>query len=106
MNTYNHRIVFQPDQYTTRFAHTNESGASTAAIGRRYGRGRSGSRLRRAVSDTGAIAYIRTVAEVTSDTRLAQLGNGSSTSNPITQQKISAVTGTPRPATRPNVAGA
>src|SRR5436305_2581586 len=88
-----------------KLAHTNDSGARTFAAGSRYGRGRSGSERRRAASDTGAIAYISTVAVVTSPTMPAQLGKGRKTSIPITQQKISDTNGTPRLSTCPSAGG-
>src|ERR1700694_1567869 len=88
-----------------RLAHTNDSGARILAAGSRYGRGRSGSLRRSAASDTGPIAYISTVAEVTRLTIPAQLGNGRNTSIPTTKPKISEVNGTPRLSTRPRAGG-
>ena len=73
----------------------NASGASTAAAGIRYGRGASGTWPRNAPSDSGAPAYISTLAEVTRPTRECQLGNGSRNSRPNRNAMIRLNQGTP-----------
>src|ERR1022692_2038860 len=95
MRTYSQKTLLQPVKYTMQLAKTNASGQSTPAAGRRYALGRSGSLRRRPASESGAIAYIRTVAEVTRATNPAQLGNGKKVSMPMTKQMMIEVSGTP-----------
>src|SRR6266566_520966 len=79
-----------------RFAKTKASGESTPAAGSRYGRGRSGSRRRNAVSETGAKAYMMAVADVTMLTSARQLGNGRNDNSPMTKATRIDHNGTPR----------
>ena len=55
-----------------------------------------GQRQTAAGRNVAAMAYMSTVAEVTSPTRPAQLGNGRNISRPITKQKTIDTIGTPR----------
>src|SRR5712691_7110444 len=61
---------------------TKAIGPMTEAPGILYGRSASGSILRNAPRDSGAPAYISTLAEVTSPTSACQLGNGSRKTRP------------------------
>ena len=70
-------------------------GASTAAAGIRYGRSASGTWLRNAPRDSGAPAYMSTLAPVIRPTSERQLGNGSRNSSPNRNAKISPTHGTP-----------
>src|SRR5215470_14193371 len=88
-----------------RLAITNASGASTAAPGTRYGRSASGTCLRSAPRDSGAPAYISTLADVTSPTRELQLGNGSRNTRPNTNERIRLNHGMPRLSTQPKNGG-
>jgi hypothetical protein len=72
------------------------SGLSSQAAGNLYPRGRSGSCFRRPARASGAIAYIRTVADVIRPTRPNQSGNGRNVSMPITKQTPIDTSGTPR----------
>src|ERR1700712_3676841 len=74
----------------------NESGARTPAAGIRYGRCRSGSALRSAASVSGANPYMITVAEVTSETRDCQLGNGRNAMIPTMKATTVDTQGMPR----------
>src|ERR1035438_2683793 len=94
--TYSQKIVLNPAKYTMQFAQMNASGQSTPAAGSRYDRGRSGSCLRSPARDSGAIAYMITVAEVTSPTSPAQLGKGRKVSMPTTKAMQIETNGTPR----------
>src|SRR5215468_5124625 len=88
-----------------RLAMTNASGESTTATGSRYGRSASGTVRRNAPSDSGAPAYISTLAEVTSPTSDFQLGNGSRNSKPAPNAKIRLTHGIPRLSTQPKICG-
>src|ERR1700733_1599696 len=76
-------------------AKMNASGARTVAPGIRYGRGASGTCLRKALRASGAPAYISTDAEVTRPTSDFQLGNGSRNSRPSKNARIRLNHGTP-----------
>src|SRR5580692_10693831 len=89
-------MVLQPAKYTIMFAKMNAAGQSTVAAGRRYGRGRPGSCFRSPARDSGAIAYMSTVAEVTRPTSPAQLGKGRNVRRPMTKQMRIEINGTPR----------
>src|SRR5690349_3319896 len=78
-----------------RLAEMKETGASTRCAGRRYGRFRSGSRIRRARSAIGPNAYMIAVAEVTRPTRECQLGNGRKAISPTTKAMMTETIGTP-----------
>src|SRR5258708_969031 len=73
----------------SRSAMTNATGASTAAPGMRYGRVVSGTWSRNAARDSGAPAYISTLAPVMRPTSERQLGNGSRKNSPNTNAKSS-----------------
>src|SRR5262252_4319627 len=74
----------------------NATGAITEAPGIRYGRSASGTVLRNAPRDSGAPAYISTLAEVTRPTSECQLGNGSRKNSPATNARSRLTHGTPR----------
>src|ERR1039457_2589939 len=94
--TYSQKIVLNPAKYTMQFAQMNASGQSTPAAGSRDDRGRSGSCLRSTARDSAAIAYMITVAEVTSPTRPAKLGKGRNVSMPTTKAMQMETNGAPR----------
>src|SRR5215467_10411150 len=89
----------------SRFAMQNASGARTTAPGSRYGLSASGTWRRNAPSDSGAPAYISTLADVTSPTRALQLGNGSRNTRPKTNAMIRLNHGMPRLSTQPKNGG-
>src|SRR5262245_31932698 len=89
------KSVSQPDHKMISPATMNASGDSTFAMGNRYGRSASGSRLRKTPSDSGAPAYISTLALVISPTSDCQLGNGRKQMQPATNATISPTHGTP-----------
>src|SRR4051812_40875333 len=74
----------------------NPIGDRIPAAGRRKGRSWSGSRLRKALNDSGAPAYMSTEALVIRPTRDCQLGNGRKQMQPVTKAAISPTHGTPR----------
>src|SRR6516165_6241905 len=90
----------------SRLAMANESGAITWAYGIRYGRTASGTWLRNAPRDSGAPAYISTLAPVIRPTSECQLGNGSRKSRPIRNAPISPTHGMPLGLTLPKIWGA
>ena len=71
-------------------------GDTMPAAGSRNGRSWSGSRLRNALSDNGAPAYIRTEALVISPTSDCHEGNGRKQMQPVMNAAISPIHGTPR----------
>src|SRR3954449_217433 len=81
------------------------NGAMNPAIGRRYGRSALGRRLRKAPSDSGAPAYINTLALVIRPTRDCQLGKGRKQMQPVTKAAMSPTQGTPRSLTHSNGVG-
>ena len=83
----------------------NPNGAMKPAAGSRYGRSASGRRLRNAPSDSGAPAYISTLALVISPTSDCQLGNGRKQMQPVTKAAIRPTHGTPRSLTHSNGVG-
>ena len=89
----------------SRSATANAAGASTAAAGIRYGRLASGTWPRNAPTDSGAPAYISTLAPVIRPTSECQLGNGSRNSSPIRNAKISPTHGMPFLSTLPKICG-
>src|ERR1700710_2861490 len=97
--------VSQPDQRITSPEMTNPKGAMNSAAGNRYGRSAFGRRLRNAPSDSGAPAYISTLALVISPTSDCQLGNGRKQMQPVTKAAISPTHGTPRSLTHSNGVG-
>src|SRR5579872_3799249 len=88
-----------------KFAAMNASGASTVAAGIRYGRVASGTWLRNAASDSGAPAYISTVADVISPTSDCQFGNGSRNGMPTRNEMMSENHGTPRLSVQVKIGG-
>ena len=88
--------VVQPDHRISRFATTKASGASTEPAGARYGRSASGSRRRNTPKESGAPAYISTLALVISPTSDLQLGNGRKQTQPTTNAVMRPTHGTPR----------
>src|SRR3954471_16028239 len=86
--------VSHVDHITRRLATTNPSGARTAAIGARYGRGASGSRLRSAPTASGAPPYIRTLTDTMSSTSFVQLGNGRKRKTPTMNDEMTPTHGT------------
>src|SRR3954447_17694396 len=72
------------------------TGERISAAGRRNGRSWPGSRLRNALSDSGAPAYIKTEALVISPTSDCQLGNGRKQMQPVMKAAIRPTHGTPR----------
>ena len=70
-------------------------GRAHAAAGIRYGRSASGTWLRNAARDSGAPAYMSTLAPVITPTSERQLGNGSRKSSPNRNAQISPTHGTP-----------
>src|SRR3954453_14181577 len=88
--------VSHPDQRMTRPEMTNPNGAMNPAAGNRYGRSASGRPLRNAPRDSGAPAYMSTLALVISPTSDCQLGNGRKQMQPVTKAAIRPTHGTPR----------
>src|SRR4051794_221526 len=96
MATPSFQSVVQPDQRINRLATMNATGASRPPAGARYGRTASGSRLRKTPKESGAPAYISTLALVIKPTSDFQLGNGRKQMQPMTKATISPNHGTPR----------
>src|SRR5205807_10456241 len=88
-----------------RLATMNATGDQNQPPGSRYGRGRSGSCLRRQPKASGAPAYISTLAEVTNPTSFCQVGNGRKTMRSMTNAKSRPNQGTPRLVVRSKRAG-
>src|SRR3954454_10514508 len=97
--------VSQPDQRMTRPEMTNPNGAMNSAAGNRYGRSASGRRRRKAPRDSGAPAYMSTLALVISPTSDCQLGNGRKQMQPITNAVTTPNQGTPRLLSRSKICG-
>src|SRR6476620_1191176 len=72
------------------------TGDRIPTAGRRNGRSWSGRRLRNALSDSGAPAYISTEALVIRPTSDCQLGKGRKQMQPVTKAAIRPTHGTPR----------
>src|SRR6476619_5569403 len=88
--------VVHPDHRMIRPETTNASGESTWAAGSRYGRSAFGSRRRKTPSDSGAPAYISTLALVIRPTSDCQLGNGRKQMQPTMNEVITPAHGTAR----------
>src|SRR5262249_36193064 len=88
-----------------RLAMMKATGAITGAAGSLYGRFASGNSPRSAPSDSGAPAYISTLAEVTSPTKALQLGNGSRNTRPARKARIRLTHGMPFLPTLPKTGG-
>ncbi len=88
-----------------KLAQTNASGPSTGITGMRKGRFASGTCARKAAMDSGAPAYISTVAVVIRLTKLCQLGKGSRKKSPARNDTISENQGTPRLSVQVKIGG-
>src|ERR1700712_1356841 len=88
--------VSHPDHRMIRPEMLNPRGATISAAGSTYGLSALGIRLRNAPSDSGAPAYISTLALVISPTSDCQLGNGRKQMQPVTKAAIRPTQGTPR----------
>src|ERR1700755_3205142 len=86
--------VSHPDHRMIRPEMANPRGASTSAAGSTYGRSALGSRRRNAPSDSGAPAYISTLALVIRPTSDCQLGNGRKQMQPVMKAAIRPTHGT------------
>src|SRR3954449_1785955 len=92
--------VSHPDHRMISPEMQNPSGAMTPAAGSRYGRSASGSRRRNTPSESGAPAYISTLALVIRPTSDCQLGNGRKQMQPTTKEVMTPTHGTLRPFSR------
>src|SRR6478735_4417617 len=97
--------VSQPDHRMIRPEIAKPTGASTPAAGSLYGRSAFGSRRRKAPSDSGAPAYIRTLALVIRPTSDCQLGNGRKQMQPVTNAAMRPTQGTARWLVHSNTVG-
>src|SRR3954465_10671254 len=88
-----------------RLATTNASGEITEAAGSRQGRSAFGSRRRKTPSDSGAPAYMSTLALVIRPTSDCQLGNGRKQMHPTTNAVITPTHGTLRLLSRSKACG-
>src|SRR3954452_12204361 len=98
-------MVSQPVHRMMRFATTNASGEKNSPSGSRHGRSAFGSRLRKTPKDSGAPAYMSTLALVIRPTRDCQLGNGRKQMHPTMNAAISPAHGTLRLFVHSNTAG-
>src|SRR3954468_1224850 len=105
MATPSFQSVSQVDQRMTSPEMVNPNGAMKPAAGSRYGRSASGSLLRKAPSDSGAPAYISTLALVISPTSDCQLGNGRKQMQPVTNEVMTPAHGTQRALSRSYACG-
>src|ERR671927_1587378 len=94
MATPSFQSVSHPDHRMIKPETMNASGERISAAGSRYGRSAFGSRLRNTPRDSGAPAYISTLALVISPTRDCQLGKGRKQMQPITKDVITPTQGT------------
>src|SRR5207248_2387794 len=88
-----------------KFAEQKAAGRISHGAGIRYGRGRCGSILCNAASDTGANAYMIAVAPVTTFTSAVQLLYGPSASIPTAAARRIEITGTPLALVRESALG-
>src|SRR5262249_34008366 len=88
-----------------KLAQMNASGRSTGMYGMRKGRFASGTCDRRAAIDSGAPAYMSTVARVMRLTSECQPGNGSRNTRPARNEMISENQGTPFLSTHVKIGG-
>src|SRR5215510_7808696 len=93
--------VFQPVHRMIRLATMKARGASTSPPASLNGRSAYGIRRRSAPNDSGAPAYISTLALVIRPTRDCQLGNGRKQTQPITNDVITPSHGPPALLVRP-----
>src|SRR5215467_4269918 len=89
----------------SRPAMQNDSGANTLPHGTAYGRFASGTCRRKAPRESGAPAYIITLARVIRVTSECQLGNGSRKTSPTMNAKMTPTHGTPLALTLPKIEG-
>src|SRR5437588_4522373 len=106
MATPSFQSVVHPDHRMSRFATTKASGASTEPAGARHGRSASGRRRRKTTNESGAPAYMSTLALVISPTSDFQLGNGRKQTQPTTNAVMRPNQGTPRAFVRSYAVGA
>src|SRR6478736_775899 len=96
MATPSFQSVSQVVHMMIRLEIAKPTGDRIPTAGRRNGRSWSGSRLRNALSDSGAPAYISTDALVIRPTSDCQLGKGRKHTQPMTKAVITPNHGTPR----------
>src|SRR4051794_26163891 len=101
----NFQTVSQVAHRMIRLETTNASGHRNSAAGSRYGRSASGSRRRKTPRDSGAPAYMSTLALVIRPTNDCQLGNGRKQMQPATNAAIRPTHGTPRSLVHSNGVG-
>src|SRR5262252_10531885 len=89
----------------SRSAMMNDSGANTLPHGTAYGRFASGTCRRKAPRESGAPAYIITLARVIRVTSECQLGNGSRKNRPTTNANRTPTQGTPLALVRAKIVG-
>src|SRR5262245_11573674 len=97
--------VSQPVHRMMKFATTNASGEKTPPSGSFHGRSAFGRRRRNTPNDSGAPAYIRTLALVIRPTSDCQLGNGRKHMQPTTNANRTPNHGTPRALSRSKIVG-
>src|SRR5262245_22672758 len=95
MATPSFQSVVQPVHKMIRLATTKASGARSSPAGSRNGRSAYGIRRRSAPNESGAPAYIKTLALVIRPTRDCQLGNGRKQMQPTTNDVMTPSQGTP-----------
>src|ERR687885_1802525 len=100
MATPSFQSVSHPDHRMISPDTMKASGERIPAAGRRHGRSAFGRRLRNTPRDSGAPAYINTLALVISPTRDCQLGNGRKQMQPTTKEVITPIHGTLRSLSR------
>src|SRR5919202_4984490 len=88
--------VSHPDHGMIRPETMKASGERISAAGSRYGRSAFGRRLRNTPRDSGAPAYISTLALVIRPTSDCQLGKGRKQMHPTTKEVITPTHGTLR----------
>src|SRR2546429_9630875 len=98
--------VVQPDQRMSRFATTKATGASTEPAGAREGRSASGRRRLKTPKESGAPAYISTLALVINPPSERQLRNGRKQMQSTMKAVMSPNQGTPRGVVRSYAVGA
>src|SRR3954453_4047117 len=94
MATPSFQSVSHPDHRMIRPGTAKASGAMPPGAGTRYGRSAFGSCLRNTPRDSGAPAYISTLALVISPTSDCQLGKGRKQMQPTTKAVITPTQGT------------
>src|SRR5919205_2644290 len=97
--------VSHPDHKMIRPDTMKASGERISAAGSRHGRSAFGRRLRNTPSDSGAPAYISTLALVIRPTRDCQLGKGRKQMQPVMKAARQPTHGTPREFVHSNIVG-